>query len=119
MARDPRPAELVRAHVSAFNDRDLAGLLEGLSVEVVWQTGADIIVGRPQVGALMAAAFEGLTPSLEIRSMVVGDVAAAVEMIERYRYEGVDQVAAIAAFFAFDGPLIKRVKVYREGSAEP
>jgi hypothetical protein len=23
----------------------------------------------------------------------------------------------IAAFFAFDGPLIKRVKVYREGSA--
>jgi hypothetical protein len=67
----------------------------------------------------MAAAVEGLTPSLEIRSVVAGDAAAAVEMVERYLYEGVDKVAAIAAFFAFDGPLIKRVKVYREGSADP
>jgi len=25
----------------------------------------------------------------------------------------------IAAFFEFDSPLIKRVKVYREGSADP
>jgi len=66
----------------------------------------------------MTAAFEGLTPSFEIRSVVGGD-AAAVEMVEHYRYEGVDEVAVIAAFFAFDGPLIKRVKVYREGSADP
>jgi hypothetical protein len=119
VAGDPHPVELVRAHVSAFNERDLVGLLDGLSLEVVWQTGADTIVGRAEVGALMAAAFEGLTPSLEIRSVVAGDAAAAVEMVERGRYEGVDQVAVIAAFFAFDGPLIKRVKVYREGSADP
>jgi len=51
--------------------------------------------------------------------VVAGGAAAAVEMVEHYRYEGVDKVAAIAAFFAFDGPLIKRVKVYREGSADP
>jgi hypothetical protein len=31
----------------------------------------------------------------------------------------VDEVAVIAAFFEFDSPLIKRVKVYREGSADP
>ena len=119
MAGDPQPAELVRAHVSAFNERDLVGLLDGLSLEVVWQTGADTIVGRADVGALMAAAFEGLKPSLEIRSVVAGDAAAAVEMVEHYRYEGVDKVAVIAAFFAFHGPLIKRVKVYQEGSADP
>jgi limonene-1,2-epoxide hydrolase len=119
VAGDPQPVELVRAHVSAFNERDLVGLLDGLSLEVVWQTGADTIVGRAEVGALMAAAFEGLTPSLEIRSVVAGDAAAAVEMVEHYRYQGVDEDAVIAAFFAFDGPLIKRVKVYREGSADP
>jgi hypothetical protein len=105
--------------VSAFNERDLVGLLDGLSLEVVWQTGADTIVGRAEVGALLAAAFEGLTPALEIRSVVAGDAAAAVEMVERYRHEGTDEVAVIAAFFAFDGPLIKRVTVYREGSSEP
>ncbi|MGZ4182294.1 MAG: nuclear transport factor 2 family protein [Solirubrobacteraceae bacterium] len=119
MAGDPHPAELVRDHVCAFNERDLVGLLDGLSLDVVWQTGADTIVGRGEVSALMAAAFEGLTPSLEIRSVVAGDAAAAVEMVEHYRYEGVDEVAVIAAFFAFDGPLIKRVKVYRESSADP
>jgi len=119
VAGDPQPVELVRAHVSAFNERDLAGLLDGLSLDVVWHTGADTIVGRAEVGALMAAAFEELTPSLEIRSVIAGDAAAALEMVEHYRHEGVDEVAAIAAFFAFDGPLIKRVKVYREGSADP
>ena len=119
VAGDPQPAELVRAHVSAFNERDLVGLLDGLSLEVVWQTGADTIVGSAEVGALIATAFDGLAPSLEIRSVVAGDAAAAVEMVEHYRYEGVDEVAAIAAFFAFEGPLIKRVKVYREGSADP
>jgi limonene-1,2-epoxide hydrolase len=119
VAADSQPAEFVRAHVSAFNERDLVGLLDGLSPDVAWQTGADTIIGRAEVGALMAAAFEGLTPSLEIRSVVASDVAAAVEMVEHYRYEGMDKVVVIAAFFAFDGPRIKRVKVYREGSADP
>jgi hypothetical protein len=82
-------------------------------------TRADTIIGRAKVGTLMAAAFEELVPSLEIRSVVTDDVAAAVEMVELYRYQGVNEVAAVAAFFAFDGPLIKRVKVYREGSADP
>jgi len=119
VAGDPQPVELVCAHLSAFNERDLVRLLDGLSLDVVWQTGADTIVGRAEVGVLMTAAFEGLTPSLEIRSVVADDAAAAVEMVEHYRYEGVDKVAVIAAFFAFDGPLITRVKVYREGSADP
>ena len=88
MAGDPQPAELVRAHVSAVNERDLGGLLDGLSLDVVWQTGADTVVGRAEVGALMAAAFDGLMPSLEISSLVAGDAVAAVEMVEHYRYKG-------------------------------
>jgi len=46
MVGDPQPAELVRAHVSAFNERDLVGLLDGLSPAVVWQTGAGTRRGR-------------------------------------------------------------------------
>jgi hypothetical protein len=56
VAGDAQPADLVRAHVSAFDERDLVGLLDGHSLEVVWQMGADTIVGRAEVGALMAAA---------------------------------------------------------------
>jgi hypothetical protein len=67
--------------MSAFNERDLGGLLDELSLEVVWQTGADAIVGRAEVGTLMAAACEGSTPSLEIRSALAGDALAAVEMV--------------------------------------
>jgi hypothetical protein len=70
VAGDPHPVELVRAHVSAFNGRDLVGLPDGPSLEVVGETGADMIVGRAEAGPLMAAAFERLTPSLQIQSVV-------------------------------------------------
>ena len=42
--------------------RSTSALLDGLSPDVVWQTGADTIVGHTEVGALMTAAFERFRP---------------------------------------------------------
>ena len=91
----------------------------GLSETVVWSTGTDVVVGRPKVEAFLGDAMSGLLPALQIRTLVADRDLVACELQERYRHEGVDHQAAIAAFFRFTGEQISEVKVYREGSADP
>jgi hypothetical protein len=110
--------ELVEEHVSAFNAGDVARVLAGLSEEVVWQTGSDTFVGLDQVGDLLRGSA-ALLPVLEIKSVLADGERAAVEMTERYRYEGQTHEVPIAVFFSFTRELISRVKVFREGSADP
>jgi uncharacterized protein len=110
--------ELVEEHVSAFNARDVGRLLAGLSGEVVWQTGSDTFIGLDQVGCLLRDSA-GLLPVLEIKSVFADGERAAVEMTERYRHEGQTHEVPIAVFFSFTRELISRVKVFREGSADP
>lgn len=112
-------AALVRDHLQAFNARDLERSIGGLSETVVWRTGTDVVVGRAAVEAFLGDAISGLLPTLRIRSLVAGEDLVACELEERYRHEGVDHRAAIAAFFRFTGERISEVKVYREGSADP
>jgi hypothetical protein len=112
-------AALVRAHLQAFNARDLERLVGGLSETVVWRTGTDVVLGRAAVEAFLGAAMSGLLPTLQIRSLVADRDLVACELEERYRHGGVDHQAAIAAFFRFTGEQISEVKVYREGSADP
>jgi limonene-1,2-epoxide hydrolase len=109
---------LVRQHVAAFNAGDIDRLLRGLTPGVVWHTGVDVFDGVGEVETLLREAQE-LLPSLEILEVVAEADRAACEMLERYRHNGVDHVDAIAVFFRFSGELITRVKVYREGSADP
>ena len=112
-------AALVRDHLQAFNARDLDRLIGGLSETIVWRTGTDVVVGRAAVEAFLGDAMSGLMPTLQIRSVVADRDFVACELEERYRHEGVDHRAAIAAFFRFTGEQISEVKVYREGSADP
>jgi uncharacterized protein len=110
---------LVRAHVSAFNDRDLARLLAGLHDEVVWTTGSDRLVGREHPQPFFAEAFADLTPQLEILNPIEGDRDAACELRETYRVDGIEHTASIAAFYSFQDGRIRRAKIYHEGSADP
>jgi nuclear transport factor 2 (NTF2) superfamily protein len=112
-------AALVRDHLQAFNARDLERSIAGLSETVVWRTGTDVVVGRAAVEAFLGDAMRGLLPTLQIRSLVAGQDLVACELEERYRHDGADHHAAIAAFFRFSGEQISEVKVYREGSADP
>ncbi|MBV8948140.1 MAG: nuclear transport factor 2 family protein [Solirubrobacterales bacterium] len=110
--------ELVEAHVGAFNAGEVGRVLAGLATDVVWQTGSDEFVGLDDVERLLRGAA-GLFPALEIKRVLVDGQRAAVEMIERYLHEGQAREVAIAVFFSFEGGLISRVKVFREGSADP
>jgi hypothetical protein len=111
-------AELVREHVAAFNALDVERVLRGLSAGIVWQTGADTFVGTEEVAGLLRSAG-GLSPRLDVVDLLTDGDRAAVEMTERYWHEGREHQTRIAVFFWFDGELITRVKVFREGSADP
>ena len=93
-------------------------MLAGLSEEVVWQTGLDTFIGLDQVGGLLRDSA-GLLPVLEIKSVLADGERAAVEMTERYSHEGQPHEVPIAVFYSFTRELISRVKVFREGSADP
>jgi uncharacterized protein len=112
-------AALVREHVGAFNARDVERLMRGLTDDVVWSSGADLVVGRERVEEFVRDAMDGLAPTLRIRSLVADEVRAACELVETYRYEGAERRVSIAAFFEFVGGRISVVKVYQEGSADP
>jgi hypothetical protein len=116
--RDPVGA-LVRAHISAFNDWDLARLLTSLDDQAVWTTGSDRLVGRDQLQPFFAAAFAELTPQLEIVNLIEGERDAACELRETYRVDGVEHTASIAAFLSFQDGRIGRAKIYQEGSVDP
>jgi hypothetical protein len=110
---------LVRAHIDAFNRGDLPALLEGLSEDAVWITGTDVFQGRSAVHDFLADAVGSLSPQLEIRGLISDRDRAGCELYETYEYSGETREAHVAAFFEFAGPLIRRVKVYHEGSADP
>jgi hypothetical protein len=110
---------LVRAHIRAFNDRDLAKLIAGLDDGAVWTTGSDRLVGREHLQPFFAGAFAELTPHLEVLNLIEGERDAACELRETYRVDGIEHSASIAAFLSFRDERISRAKIYQEGSADP
>lgn len=112
-------AAALRAHVAAFNARDLDALLAGFAPDAHWVTGGYAVRGRVELRAFFAAALAGLLPTLEIRALVADGSAVAAELIERFTHDGTEKVAAIAGFYRFRDGLIARATIYREGSADP
>lgn len=108
--------ELVRAHVRAFNDRDLDALLRTLADDAVWTTGRTTVRGRAELATFFAGAFAGLEASLEIRTLLSDGRAAAAELTETF---GGARAVPIAGFYELAGGRIARARIYREGSADP
>ena len=111
-------AAAVREHVAAFNAHDTGRLFAGFTADTEWITGADRFAGSAALRDVFDDWLWSLDPSLEVRSLVAGDGSAAAEFVERLTVAGEPREFWIAAFFAFDGGLIRRAKVYREGSAD-
>jgi ketosteroid isomerase-like protein len=112
------PAQLVAEHLAAFNAHDSARLLAGLAADVRWVTGQDVFRGRDELAELFDDGLWAMRPRLEQRSLVVGDDAAAAELMEELTVDGEQRRFAIAVFFRFADGLISSVTVYREGSAD-
>jgi hypothetical protein len=111
-------AAAVQEHVAAFNTHDTERILAGLTTDVEWNTGVDAMLGIEALRDVFDPGLWALAPSLEVRSLIVGDDCAATELVERLTVDGAQREFWIAAFFTFRDGLIQRVKVYREGSAD-
>jgi hypothetical protein len=109
---------LIRAHVEAFNHRDLEALIAGFTDEAVWITGKTTARGRAELTELFASAMDGLLPTLTIVNLIVGEGQAAAQLVEAFTYEGIAHTDHIAGFYAITDNRIASAKIYREGSAD-
>jgi ketosteroid isomerase-like protein len=108
----------VRAHIRAFNERDLAALTAGFTQDAHWVTGSTEVRGREQLAEFFGAAMTGLLPTLTVHELLVDGDRAACRMTESLTLDGVPRSFAIAGFFRLRDGLISSAKIYREGSAE-
>lgn len=119
---NPQGQRVVRAlvldHVEAFNAQDRDRLLKGLAEDVVWSTGRDTIRGAGTLAEIFDAGLWAMHPSLTVRHLLVDGDRAAAQMWEVLTVTGEQRRLAIAAFFYVRNGHIRRVKVYREGSAD-
>ncbi len=111
--------DVVEAHIDAFNAGDVNALIAGFADDAVFATGQDLIVGVRGLRAMFADALAQLSPTLVLRSVVVQGDVAACELTERIVVSGAEFEFALAAFYTVRRGRIVRVKVYREGTAEP
>jgi uncharacterized protein len=109
---------LIKAHVEAFNTRDLDALMAGFADDAVWITGRTTVRGRVELAELFAGAMDGLLPTLTIQDLIVGNGRAAAQLVEVYTHEGAEHTDNIAGFYVIKDGRITSAKIYREGSAD-
>lgn len=111
--------DIVQAHFAAFNARDVDALMAGFADDAVFATGEHLVVGQRGIRAMFVDALDALGPTLTLRAAVVQNDVVACELQERLSVEGTEFEFALAAFYTVRRGQIVRVKVYREGTAEP
>ncbi|MFU8841279.1 MAG: nuclear transport factor 2 family protein [Nitriliruptoraceae bacterium] len=115
---EPNAADVVRAHVAAFNSADASRVASGFHVDAKFCTGRDIVVdGRQSLKTFFEEAFRAISLRLTVEVLVVDDQRVAAQFQEHVVDDGVESVDHIAAFYEVEGGLLRSVKVYREGSA--
>ncbi|MCA1783791.1 MAG: nuclear transport factor 2 family protein [Intrasporangiaceae bacterium] len=115
---EPNAADVIRAHVAAFNSADASQVASGFHVDAKFCTGRDVVVeGRQSLKAFFEEAFRALSLKLTVEVLVVDDQRVAAQLQEHVVDDGVESVDHIAAFYDVEGGLLRSVKVYREGSA--
>ncbi|KNX37977.1 nuclear transport factor 2 family protein [Luteipulveratus halotolerans] len=108
---------VVEAHVAAFNAQDIDALMAGFCDDASWVTGTDV-VPTSELRAFFTAAFEHLTPRLSVERVIDGGDAVAAQMRETWSHEGESRSASIIGVYDVSAGLIRRGKIYREGSAD-
>lgn len=111
-------AAALRDHVSAFNARDLDGLMAGFTDDAVWISGTTVVRGRAELAEFFGKAMEALMATLSISSLLAERDRAACQLTETLNVDGVERSYAIAGFYELRDGRISSAKIYREGSAE-
>jgi hypothetical protein len=111
--------DIVQAHFEAFNAGDVDAVMAGFADDAVFATGEHLVVGNRGIREMFIDALRSLSPALELRASVVQGEVVACELTEQINVEGNHFEFALAAFYTVRRGQIVRVKVYREGTAEP
>lgn len=111
--------DIVQAHFAAFNAADIDALMAGFAEDAVFATGEHLVIGSRGIRAMFTDALATLAPALELQAAVVQGEVVACEVTERLTVDGSEFQFALAAFYTVRRGRIVRVKVYREGTAEP
>lgn len=107
--------EVVQAHLDAFNDRNVDGVLSVFSPDAVFTSGEQTVVGERSLRGLFNDAFAvPADASLHLRRAVVEGDTAACELVERVSVGGAVQELDVAAFYTVRRGRLVRVRVYRE-----
>jgi hypothetical protein len=109
---------VVEDHLAAFNAHDAPRLLAGFAEDAIWATGQDVMRGREALADLFDESLWKRAPSLTTLTIIAVGNTVAAELHERITVDGVEQAFDIAAFFVVTDGLIRRAKVYREGTAD-
>jgi hypothetical protein len=112
------PRSVVLEHLDAFNQHSSDRLLAGFSADAVWATGQDVFEGRAALAELFEPGLWAHDPSLTVLSLIANDAGAAAELREELTVDGERRSFNIAVIFEVDRGLIRKAKVYREGSAD-
>ncbi len=108
----------VEEHLAAFNAHDTARLLAGFAPDAVWITGQDTVTGRDALAEVFDDGLWSMAPHLEPLTVLVDADHAAAQLRESITVDGAPRAFHIAVFLEFADGLIRRAKVYREGSAD-
>lgn len=108
----------VLEHVAAFNAHDADRVVRGLADDVVWATGSDVLHGRAALRGVFDDWLWGMSPRLDVRSLIVEGDRAAMECVESMTVDGRGVEFAIAVHVTVRGGVLAGVKVYREGTAD-
>jgi uncharacterized protein len=111
-------SDVVRAHVAAFNARDLDALLDCFHGDATWVTGTTRVAGRDGLEQLFGDAFAALAPRLTVHRLLAVDDVVACELEEEYVVGDETRVDHIAGFYRVADGRIVAAKIYREGSAD-
>jgi ketosteroid isomerase-like protein len=109
---------VVEEHLAAFNAHDTGRLLARFTEDAVWITGQDRVTGRAALAELFDDWLWSLNPRLDPIWIVADGDRAAAQLHELLIVDGQRREFDIAVFFELADGLIRRAKVYREGSAE-
>jgi uncharacterized protein len=117
VSTEPEVAAAIRAHIDAFNARDVDALMAGFTDDATWITGETAVRGRAELTTLFTEAITGLLPRLTLQHLITEGDRVACQFSETISYSGGERTYSIAAFYRLVDGRIASAKVYREGSA--
>ena len=109
------PLDPVRAHIDAFNARDLEGVLATFADDAVFAAGDELVVGVRSLRLLFGDAFAApVDAKLALRHAVVQGDVVACELTETLTVETTSHDLEVAAFYTVRRGELTRVKIYRD-----